>query len=336
MDSLTQIVLGASVGEAVLGKKIGNKAMLWGAIAGTIPDLDVLLNFITDEMTANLYHRGFSHSLVFCIALAPILGWLVHKMYRKKEATFKNWTWMFFMCLVTHPLLDAHTAWGTQFFWPLEERLAYKNIFVIDPLYTVPFFLLVLLAMFYKRTNPKRRALNRWALLISTFYMLLTLVFKSIGYIKFKDALHQQNIDYVELETTPTPLNSILWNAYIETDQGYISGYYSLFDSSKISFSSEIPKNHNLLAPYSNQKVVQQMLKISDGWYFIEKTDQGLFYNDMRFGQRGFTEEAPYVWQYLLVEQTDGELKVQRPNSPSTKTDFSSLFAALFDRIKGN
>ena len=38
MDSLTQIVLGASVAEATLGKKIGNKAILYGAIAGTIPD----------------------------------------------------------------------------------------------------------------------------------------------------------------------------------------------------------------------------------------------------------------------------------------------------------
>jgi len=42
MDSITQIVLGAAVGDAVLGKKIGNRAMVWGAIAGTIPDLDVL------------------------------------------------------------------------------------------------------------------------------------------------------------------------------------------------------------------------------------------------------------------------------------------------------
>lgn len=41
MDSLAQIVLGATVGEAILGKKGGNKAMLYGAFAGTILDLDV-------------------------------------------------------------------------------------------------------------------------------------------------------------------------------------------------------------------------------------------------------------------------------------------------------
>lgn len=65
MDSLTQIVLGAAVGEAVLGKKVGNKAMLYGAIAGTIPDLDVLARNFVDTVTATEWHRGFSHSIFF-------------------------------------------------------------------------------------------------------------------------------------------------------------------------------------------------------------------------------------------------------------------------------
>ena len=67
MDSITQIVLGASVGEAVLGKKVGNKAILYGAIAGTIPDLDVLANYFTDALTAIEIHRGFTHSFVFAL-----------------------------------------------------------------------------------------------------------------------------------------------------------------------------------------------------------------------------------------------------------------------------
>ena len=65
MDSLTQVVLGAAVGEAVLGKKIGNRAMLWGAIGGTIPDLDVFLRYFVDEITNTQMHRGFSHSFLF-------------------------------------------------------------------------------------------------------------------------------------------------------------------------------------------------------------------------------------------------------------------------------
>ncbi len=74
MDSLTQIVLGAAVGELILGKKVGNKAILWGAIAGTIPDLDVLNRYFFDDLRANELHRGITHSILFSLVMAPLLG----------------------------------------------------------------------------------------------------------------------------------------------------------------------------------------------------------------------------------------------------------------------
>ena len=77
MDSLTQIVLGAAVGEATLGKKVGNKAAFYGAIAGTIPDLDVVANYLVDTVTALEVHRGFTHSIVFSIVFGLFFGWLV-------------------------------------------------------------------------------------------------------------------------------------------------------------------------------------------------------------------------------------------------------------------
>ena len=110
MDSLTQIVLGAAVGEAVLGRKIGNKAMLYGAIAGTIPDLDVLAQTFTDTITATEMHRGFSHSIVFAVLAAPLLGWLTNKLEHKKGLGWQSWSWLFFWGIFTHPLLDIFTT----------------------------------------------------------------------------------------------------------------------------------------------------------------------------------------------------------------------------------
>jgi inner membrane protein len=43
IDSLTQNFLGTADGEISLGKKIGNKALLSGAIGGIIKDLDVFI-----------------------------------------------------------------------------------------------------------------------------------------------------------------------------------------------------------------------------------------------------------------------------------------------------
>ena len=132
-----QIVLGAAVGEAVLGRKVGNKAMLYGAIAGTIPDLDVIANYFTDTVTAIEIHRGFTHSIVFAVLFAPVFGWLISKIEKKSPAAWQDWAWLMFWGLFTHPILDAFTTWGTQLFWPFDLRVAFKNIFVIDPLYTL-------------------------------------------------------------------------------------------------------------------------------------------------------------------------------------------------------
>lgn len=81
MDSLTQIVLGAACGEVVAGKKIGNRAMLWGAVGGTIPDLDVFAGFFTDEITGVSFHRGFMHSFLFAVLVPWGLAWLARRFY---------------------------------------------------------------------------------------------------------------------------------------------------------------------------------------------------------------------------------------------------------------
>ena len=82
MDSLTQIVLGAAVGEAVLGKKAGNRAMIWGAIGGTIPDLDVISNLFLGELDALSAHRGISHSIFFSVFAPFVFAWLISFLYR--------------------------------------------------------------------------------------------------------------------------------------------------------------------------------------------------------------------------------------------------------------
>ena len=81
MDSLTQIVLGAAVGELVMGKKMGNRAMVWGAIGGTIPDLDIIANFFMSDIEALAVHRGISHSLFFSALFPWLLGWATHRIY---------------------------------------------------------------------------------------------------------------------------------------------------------------------------------------------------------------------------------------------------------------
>jgi inner membrane protein len=334
MDSLTQIVLGAAVGEAVLGKKVGNKAMLWGAIAGTIPDLDVLFKLFLDAVTSNELHRGFSHSLLFSLLFSPLLGGFTYRLYQKKIATWKAWSQLFFWALFTHPLLDAHTTWGTQLFWPLDLRLSFKNIFVVDPLYTLPFLFFLLWAMCTTRGTVKRARRNRLGLVVSSLYMVLTLVFKVWTFQIFQKSLEEQSIAYLEIQTKPTPLNSVLWSATVATEEAYLIGYASLLDrSSNIKFV-RFEKNHELLGGLKSHSLVKRLIRLSQGWYTIEERDGKLYFNDLRFGLMGITEETSrFVFAYELFFD-NGELKAKE--TPKAYGEIKPMLRALAQRIRGN
>ena len=333
MDSLTQIVLGAAVGEAVLGKKVGNKAMLYGAVAGTIPDLDTFAGYFVDTVTAVEIHRGFTHYIFFSVAFAPVFGWLISKIERRSAANWKDWSWLMFFGFVTHPLLDSFTTWGTQLFWPLELRLAFKSIFVIDPLYTLPFLIFLVLAMRSERGSEKRRNYNKLGILISSGYLLLSLGLKGLAYQEFKTALKDQHIEYRQLETKPSPFNTILWTANVEVEDAYWIGDYSFFDSNPIEFQ-RYSKDHQLLGDLRFHEKIQRLIDISNGWFVITEKDGELFFNDLRFGVLDSNAERPtFVFSYHIVMGAEGiEIKeVERKPAEARK-----LLIDLGDRILGN
>ncbi|MBE7691063.1 metal-dependent hydrolase [Tenacibaculum piscium] len=332
MDSLTQIILGAAVGEAVLGRKIGNKAMFYGAIAGTIPDLDVLASFFTDKVTALYIHRGFTHSIVFSVLFAPIFAWIVTRYEKYKN--FKNWTWLFFLAFVTHPILDAHTTWGTQLFWPFDIRLAFKTIFVIDPLYTIPFLVFLIFAMTQKRVHKKRAFYNKMGLIISSSYLVLTFLLKWLAFNQFEKALENQNIEYSEIDTRPSPLNTILWSANVQTEDAFLLANYSFFDTKPITFTKHL-KNHHLLGNLSKNETVKRMISISEGWFTINKKNEELYYNDLRFGFLSIKPNAEnFVFKYKITVDNSGN--VTFTEEPKDKRDGKKLITDLWIRLKGN
>lgn len=334
MDSVTQIVLGAAVGEAVLGKKVGNKAIVWGAIAGTIPDLDVIGRFFLNDITALELHRGFSHSIAFSILMAPIFGYLIQKFSRDKTGGFKGWTKLMFWGFVTHPLLDCHTTWGTQLLWPLDLRIAYNNIFVIDPLYTLPFLVFLIMAMVRKREDPKRRKWNNTGLVVSSSYMIITLLLKAYTFGVFKDNLASQSIEYQRMSTRPTPLNSILWTANVETKDSFLIGYYSLFDEDQNVRFKGYPKNHDLIKTHTSDDQIKRLIFITQDWYLIQNRDEKLYLCDLRFGEKGVNNpEAEFVFQHQIIP-VGGDWHIQQVE-PEMK-EAGLMLTRLWERIIGN
>lgn len=332
MDSLTQIVLGAAVGEATLGKKVGNKALLYGAIAGTIPDLDIIANFFTDTITAIELHRGFSHSILFSVLVAPLLGWLVNKIEQKIGLGWKPWAKLFFWGLFTHPLLDAFTTWGTRLFWPFDLRLAFNSIFVIDPFYTAPFLLCTFILLFLRRDAKIRRRLNIASLVLSTSYLLLTLVIKGIVNQKFENALNAQGIAYLKLSTRPAPLNTILWNANIETEEDYLIGDYSFFDTHSIQFTCypKYREGSKMMLRYPN---VQRLVAITEGWFIMEQKQNKWYFYDLRFGLIPQKDGPPFFAFTYVLENENGVITATE--NRKTGRDANYLVQVLWTRIKG-
>src|SRR5690606_31684357 len=166
-------------------------------------------------------------------------------------ATAREWGWLFWWVLVTHALLDCFTTWGTQLFWPFPLKVSFNNIFVIDPLYTVPFLICVVIALFLKRSDPRRRWVNGLGLVLSTAYMALTLVTKYIAHTSIQDSLDRQGIAYSDLTTRPAPFNTILWTANVDCGDHYALAYYSLLDTKPEVELVQVPKRPELLGPWT-------------------------------------------------------------------------------------
>ncbi len=332
MDSITQIVVGIATAELVAEKKLHNKTFLYGTILGTIPDLDIIVGIFLNDVDGVAIHRGLSHSLLFFGFLSPILGWVISKI-EKNAINFKNASLLAFWCLVTHVILDLFTSWGTQILWPLDYRFAFKTIFVIDPLYTIPILISLIFVWKNKDFLLRRKYLIR-GLIISSSYLLLTCILKLFAVKQFENAIENQKLNYEELIVKPTAFNCILWNANIATSKGYYLADYSLFDSQPMQFTF-YPKNLKLEEKLVNSHDFQQLIKISEGWHLGAEQNNRLYFNDLRFGLLNDNPENPqFAFSYEFKVNPDGKLIAHEV--PKAKRDGKALLQKIFSRLKGN
>lgn len=218
MDSLTQAVLGGAVGHASGGRRLGRRAAAWGAALGTLPDLDVLTYPWLDTAGELVVHRGITHGLAFAFVAGPALGWGIARVERWRlrkrpdvePGPWRAWTVVAVLALVTHPLLDVFTVYGTQLLAPFSRRpFAVGSVFIIDLFYTLP--LLAGLVVALVRRAP------RWAvvgLAVSTLYLAWGAGAQAVVAARAARALP----DARRLLVTPMPLQSLYWRVEAERD----------------------------------------------------------------------------------------------------------------------
>jgi inner membrane protein len=315
MDSVTQIALGAAIGEATLGRRIGNRAILWGGLCGLFPDLDLLIPFDNAVKTFT-YHRGFSHSLFVLTALTPVFVWLILKMHPGTREYRTRWFALVFLALVTHVLLDGLTVYGTQMLWPLSTPpVMWSTLFIIDPVYSIPLIGGVLAAAIMSRKGGRGHRFNTFCLILSTLYLAWSIGAKLHVDDTVKDALSRQNIEYQSILTVPTPFNTVLWRVLVMDDRGYYEGFYSLLDNSETIRFNHHPSDEQLLDGLADHWPVQRLRWFTHGFYSVQQRDRAIIIKDLRMGF-----EPTYFFQFKVGEMgnphsipTEGErIRVER------------------------
>ncbi len=336
MDSLTQIVLGAAVGEVTLGKKIGNKAQLIGAIAGTIPDLDVVVtSILNNDLSEIIIHRSYSHALFCHVLFAFPFAWLTYRLFKKK-VEFKSWYWLWFLGFSTHAILDSFTTYGTQLFMPFTNYMVgFNNISVIDPLYTLPFMGILIYCLCIKRDNPKRLKWAWRSVYISTGYMLLTFGIKGYIHHSFSKQLAKNNIQYNTLSTSPTIFNCALWSGMASTDSAITFGEYSIFQKEKtIDFISF--KRHLELEKNFESYELNTLKWFSQGHYLLEQKDSNtLNFYITKWGRMNMDEkEINKTFRFYYELKKTGNTYGVKAIRPAFKDgEFSMALNQLWQRI---
>ena len=323
MDSLTQIALGSAVCVAVMGRRTAVwKAALWGTVAGTLPDLDAFIDY-GDAILNMTRHRAESHALFYLTLAAPLLAWGAARLHGE-AALFKRWWLALWLALITHPLLDAMTVYGTQLLQPFSDYpFGVGSIFIVDPLYTVPLIVGVLAALRLK----SRRGL-RWnaaGLLLSTLYLGWSVGAQQHATQTARASLQAEGIAASALLVTPAPFNTLLWRLVATTPTQYFEGHYSLLDASPRIVWSTHDRGAGLIAQHGQAASVARIAAFSHGFYRPSQSGGHLFVTDLRMGQ-----EPAYTFHFDLGP--DGSSAAVRQ---SQRPDLATALPWLWRRMWG-
>ena len=283
MDSLSQAVLGATLAGATLGRFHGRKAVAAGAVLATLPDLDVVIRY-SDPILAMTHHRGFSHSVFVLSALAVVLTLLWRLLrpdprYRARYLLLSLW-----LILITHPLLDAFTSYGTQLLWPLTPTpQAWGSLFIIDPAYTVPLLIATLIGLSAGARLITTKACIV-ALIISTSYLGLSLLGQQYADHKARVHLMAQGHTPARSFTTPQPFSTLLWRAVIRTTQDLdCEVIVGLFDRSPPE-SWCAANNLHLAEAIQPSPELDRLRWFNGDWVRFDVRDDLLIVSDLRMG----------------------------------------------------
>ncbi|MDO9413682.1 MAG: metal-dependent hydrolase [Pseudolabrys sp.] len=329
MDSLSQAALGAAIGVAVMGRRTKIwKAALIGAVAGTLPDLDAFYDH-GDPISNMVFHRAKSHApfwqTLASVPIAALTAWAL-----RERQHFIAWWWTIWLALVTHALLDWTTVYGTQLGLPFTDTpFGLGSMFIIDPLYTVPLLIGVIVALSLRNVRGLRW--NMAGLILSTAYLGWSALAQYHVTNVATENLRAQGHQVEKLMVTPAPLNTILWRIVAITPQGYLDGYYSVLDRDRSITFHQFPRGEELYAQLRDNVFVDRIARFSGGFFRMSERNGRAVISDLRMGM-----EPNYTFNFEVAQrQGAGLVPLSPPERYSMRPDMANGLPWLWRRALG-
>jgi inner membrane protein len=330
VDTATQALLGAAIGQLGFAERLGRRALWWGAVGGTLPDLDVIAVATHGPFGEFLYHRGFTHSLWFGPVVGPLLGaalWRAHargSARREREgrpraapdpgalAARRAWMALLALALFTHPLLDVFTAYGTQLLAPFSlHRFALNAVGIIDPFYSG--LLVAALAIgWLRRSEPRAGSVAAAiALALSTAYLGYGWLQNVRAEADVRRALAAEGVAHATVRAYPTLLQPYLRRVVVRTDGEVRVGLYTTLRPGRAVFER--------FAPPPPHPLVEALRRTREGSIFewfamgevvahvIERRDGAIVeIEDLRYGLPGAPDRG--MWGIRARFDREGRL----------------------------
>lgn len=315
MDSVTQFALGAGIGAAVLGPRMGlRKAVLAGGLLGSLPDADVFWPF-DNAVDSFVLHRSATHSLIVHALATPLLGEGLYRLASSLRRERARAYWAVFLCLTTHALLDSLTVYGTQLFWPIwNEPFGLGSVFIIDPLYTLPLLVLLVWGLIQGQWSARFGRAATAVLLLTTAYLGWGLMAQQWAEGRAEKLLARASIQPERTIAAATPFNTLFWRVIAVEGPRYYNLYVPLLGGPEDITSYAHPRQAAMSDCLAGNGFAATLRAFTNGFYRLDREQDRLVFSDLRMGLT-----PAYVFRFALAEHRSGgltDIEPQRIRSP--------------------
>jgi len=188
-------------------------------------------------------------------------------------------------------MLDSLTVYGTRVWLPFDERpVGQGSLFIIDPLYTLPLLLGLLITAFAR--SPARRRWTTWGLALSTLYAGWSVAAQAHVTTRVMATPEAAGLDRSQVLVIPTPFNTVLWRIVLRGEESYQEGFYSLLDSLVAPGRAIRFREHDRGGRYEIRTAgfegANMIREFSKGFYALADDGDYATITDLRMGQHPF------------------------------------------------